>query len=69
MVGRLKNGKIINGRLAEIFVSRGIAVEVKEITDTEESKEVEVKEATEIINKPNKRKRRTKAQIKADKNK
>ena len=67
MIGRLKSGKIINGRLAETFVSRGIAVEVKEITDTEETKEVEVKEITAVINKPTKRKRRTKAQIEADK--
>jgi len=67
MIGRLKNGKIINGRLAEIFVSRGIAVEVKETT--EEAKEVEVKETAAIINKPIKRVRRTKAQIEADKNK
>ena len=59
MIGRLKNGKIINGRLAEIFVSRGIAVEVKETTDTEETKAVQ----------PAKRKRRTKEQIEADKKK
>lgn len=64
MQGRLKNGKIINGRLAEIFVSRGIAVEVKEITDTEETKEV-----TEVKPQVTKRKRRTKAEIKADKKK
>ena len=61
MIARFKSGKIINGRLAKFFVSRGIAVEVKEKTDTEESKEV----AQNTI----KRKRRTKAEIEADKNK
>lgn len=49
MKARLKRGRIIEGRLAEIFVSRGLASEIKD-------------EAP-------KRKRRTKAEIEADKEK
>lgn len=66
MKAKFKSGKIINGRLAEIFVSRGIAVEVKDTTDTEETK---VAAKTNPNPNPVKRKRRTKAQIEADKKK
>jgi len=64
MKGILKSGKIINGRLAEIFVSRGIAREIKEevveinYIDTAS----ETKEAV-VIKEKSKRVRRTKAQI------
>ena len=63
MLAKLKSGKLINGRLAETFANLGIAVEVKE-TNTDESNEV-VKNTTETT----KRKRRTKAEIEADKKK
>jgi hypothetical protein len=64
MKGRLKSGKIINGRLAEFFVSRGIAVEVKEkeIPVTDESK-ITASDNKQVV----KRKRRTKAEIESDK--
>jgi len=62
----LKSGKIINGRLAEIFASRGIAREIKE-EEVTEVKDIEVTDETkEVIEKP-KRVRRTKEQINADK--
>jgi len=63
MKAELKSGKIINGRLAKTFVNLGIAVEVKE-SNTDESKDV-VENTTEN----SKRKRRTKAEIEADKKK
>lgn len=66
MRARLKNGFIVNGRLAKIFADRGIATCIDDldskVVDTNEPKEVD--EA-----KPVKRVRRTKAQIEADKNK
>lgn len=64
MKGRLRSGRIINGRLAEIFVSRGIAVEVKEkeTPATDEAK-VTTSESKQVV----KRKRRTKAEIELDK--
>ena len=65
MKGRLRNGKIINGRLAELFVSRGIAVEVKE---AETDKPI-VTNDTAVVKESPKRKRRTKAEIEDDKKK
>lgn len=66
MKGILKSGKIINGRLAKIFVSRGIAKEIKEVIE-EVNTEItnETKETQKIKEQP-KRVRRTKDQIKRD---
>ena len=78
MIGKLRNGRIINGRLAELFVSRGIAVEVKEKeANTDETNEdvnvVNVNKATKDVEikttQQPKRKRRTKAEIEASKKK
>jgi len=65
MKGILKSGKIINGRLAEIFVSRGIAREIKEEV-TEQTIEEVTDETKEVKEQP-KRVRRTKAQIEQSK--
>ena len=66
----LKSGKIINGRLAEIFASRGIAREIKEkeVAEIKDTENIEVAEITKVKDK-SKRVRRTKEQIKADKKK
>jgi hypothetical protein len=66
MKARLRNGFVVNGRLAKIFADRGIATL---IDDNQEVpiKVVETKEQKNI-NEPVKRTRRTKAQIEADKN-
>ena len=58
----LKNGFIVNGRLAKIFADRGIATYISD--SNEENKVVDTNET-----KPTKKARRTNAQIEADKNK
>jgi len=63
MKAKLRNGFVINGRLADIFVSRGIAVEINETEGVDVTKIDVTKETSK------KRTRRTKAEIEADKNK
>jgi len=61
MKAKLKNGKTIKGKLADTFCRLGIAVEVKE------AKTEQPITNTPVVKQEVKRKRRTKAEIEADK--
>ena len=66
MKARLRNGFIVNGRLAKIFADRGIATLIDDVQEQPKVAKTTVKEQGD---EPVKRVRRTKAQIEADKNK